>query len=281
MKIPPLDLEKVIEEKISEATLRAYHVGFDQNKFRLQPLVDKILDSLIEFAFGYWKAGEIAPDQMRKKLKEAAETIYTTPKFKKRGEFGELILHILLRGFHNTIPLVSKIYFKDTNNVTVHGFDGVHITVEEKNKKLWLGESKFYANGHNGINALIEDLKLHLKEDYLRREFNFLSRKIPNETPEIEHWKQLMNQYTKLDEIFNSICIPLVCTYTSGLFKKHNNETNEYLKDFEEECRKLKATFDSKNITTNIDVILLLLPVPDKDELNKLLDEKLKTIQSI
>jgi hypothetical protein len=30
-----------------------------------------------------------------------------------RGEFGELILHLLLRDFHDTVPLLSKIYFKD------------------------------------------------------------------------------------------------------------------------------------------------------------------------
>ncbi|WP_330558188.1 Hachiman antiphage defense system protein HamA [Acutalibacter sp. 1XD8-33] len=32
----------------------------------------------------------------------------------RRGEFGELILHLLLRDFKNTIPLISKVYFKDS-----------------------------------------------------------------------------------------------------------------------------------------------------------------------
>ncbi len=279
--IPPLDLKKVIEEKISESTFRAYHVGFDQNKFRLQPLVDIILDSLVEFAFGYWEANKISYPEMRAKLKEAAETIYTTPKYQKRGEFGELILHVLLRGFHNTIPLFSKIYFKDSQNSTVHGFDGVHITIDDANKKLWLGESKFYANGQDGIMALIDDLKNHIKEDYLRKEFNLLSRKIPSETPDIQHWQKLMNKYTKLDEIFSGICIPLVCTYSSDIFKTHTQESDEYLKDFESECRSLKQLFDKNNISTNVDVLLLLLPVPNKDELNRLLDEKLKHMQNI
>lgn len=35
--------------------------------------------------------------------------------FKNRGEFGEIILHFLLRDFKNTIPLVSKVYFKDSS----------------------------------------------------------------------------------------------------------------------------------------------------------------------
>jgi hypothetical protein len=63
-------------------------------------------------------------------------------KYLKRGEFGELILHLILRDFHNTIPLLSKIYFKDSIGHTVHGFDAVHI--DPVNKTLWLGESKLY-----------------------------------------------------------------------------------------------------------------------------------------
>lgn len=48
-------------------------------------------------------------------------------KYLKRGELGELILHLMLRNFHNTIPLISKIYFKDENGSKIHGFDGVLI----------------------------------------------------------------------------------------------------------------------------------------------------------
>jgi hypothetical protein len=281
--IPPFELDKVIEEKISESTFRAYHVGFDQNKFRLQPLADKIMDMLVEFAFGYWENQKDISDTTvwRNKLKEAAETVYTTSKYEKRGEFGELILHLLLRGFHNTIPLVSKIYFKDTNNATVHGFDGVHITIEDDSKKLWLGESKFYANGKDGILALVEDLKAHIQEDYLRKEFVFVSRKIPSETPEITHWKNLLNKNTKLDTILNGVCIPLVCTYTSDMFINNTAETEQYIRDFEAECRELKRLFDEKNITTNVDIILMLLPIPNKDELNEELNKRLANMRNI
>ncbi|NCI49191.1 DUF1837 domain-containing protein [Sediminibacterium roseum] len=36
-------------------------------------------------------------------------------------------------------------YFKDAINVNVHGFDGVHISINGDQKKLWLGESKLYS----------------------------------------------------------------------------------------------------------------------------------------
>lgn len=277
----PFKSEPVIDEKISEATLRAYSVGFDQNKFRLQPLLDIVMDVVPEFAFGHYEAKGIPYTAIANKLREAAKTIYTTEKYQKRGEFGEIVLHLLLRDFYNTIPLVSKIYFKDSGNMAVHGFDGVHITIEGEIKKLWLGESKFYGSGTEGISALLKDVKEHFKEDYLRAEFNLISRKIHDDTPEVEHWKQLMHRHKRLDEIFQSVCIPLVCTYTSDIFKSHIDQTKEYLEAFEKECRELKAEFDKKNIHTNLEIILMLLPVPSKDDLNTEFHKRLNSAQNI
>jgi hypothetical protein len=276
----PFKSEKVIEEKISEATLKAYHVGFDANKFRLKPLADVICRVIPEFSFGYHEGKNVPHIEMYEKFKEAAEIIYQTDKFQKRGEFGELILHLLLRDFHNTIPLVSKIYFKDSHDMAVHGFDAVQITDDGKNKKLWLGESKLYKTGESGVADLIKDLKKHVEADFLRREFQLLYKKLPNQIKEIEYWRDLMDKHTTLDKIFNSIVIPMVCTYSSGLFKKHNDATAEFFKDFISECKKLHDCFKSKIIMTNVEVILLLLPVPDKDELNRTLHERLKAFQA-
>lgn len=277
----PFNSDKVIREQISEATLKAYHVGFDQNRFRLTPLVDVIRQVIPEFALGYYEGRSVPLTEMVERLKEAASTVYTTEKYKNRGEFGELILHLLLRDFHGTIPLISKIYFKDSDNVTVHGFDGVQVTVEGDDRKLWLGESKLYSNGMAGIKDLVKDLKKHIENDYLRKEFLLLSRKLPENMPDIEYWRDLMDKHQTLDKIYSNIVIPMVCTYSSSLFAKHNEETKKYIEEFTMECLALKEEFDNKKITTNVEVILLLLPVPNKDDLNKELDLRLKAMQGI
>ena len=49
----PFKSDLVLEEKISDPALKAYYVGFDQNKFRIQPLVDVIRNVIPEFALGY------------------------------------------------------------------------------------------------------------------------------------------------------------------------------------------------------------------------------------
>src|SRR5689334_3236288 len=112
----PFNSDLVIEETICQPEFKAYHIGFDQKAFRLQPLVDVIRSAIPEFSLGYHCGHSIPLTQIVDRLKEAAETVYLTEKYQKRGEFGELILHLLLRDFQNTIPLISKIYFKDAHN---------------------------------------------------------------------------------------------------------------------------------------------------------------------
>lgn len=277
----PFKSDLVLREQISESTLRGYHVGFDDNKFRLQPLVDVIRKVIPEFALGYYSGTEIPLTEIVEKLREAAETVYTTDKYQRRGEFGELILHLLLRDYCGTVPLISKIYFKDAYNVPIHGFDGVQATIEGTKKKLWLGESKLYTDGVKGIKDLTKDLKKHIEADYLRREFVLLSRKLPVNVPEIEYWRTLMDKHQTLNEIYSNIILPMVCTYSSKIFDNHKSETKEYIEEFEKECRKLSKIFKDKSIKTSIDVILMLLPVPDKNELNQELHKRLKSMQKI
>ncbi len=277
----PFKSELVIQEYICESTLKAYHIGFDQKQFRLQPLVDVIRNVIPEFSLGYHCGENIPLTEIISRLKEAAETVYLTEKYQTRGEFGELILHLLLRDFQNTIPLISKIYFKDSHNVPAHGFDGVQITINGDEKKLWLGESKLYKVGDSGVRELAGDIRKHVNADYLRKEFNLISRKLPANIPEIEHWRNLMDKHQKLDVIFSSIVIPMVCTYNSDIFNNHCEETESYFNDFVSECTNLNATFNRLKGDISTEIILMLLPVPDKDVLNTELDKRLKLMQQI
>jgi len=140
----------VIKNHISEANLHTFYAGFDLGLFRYEAISEILMDAIVDFAFGYHTG--ILKNYDRRKLKEAAKSIYKIKEFSevkwvyvdedselsdceleaekkylKRGEFGELILHLLLRDFIKSVPLVAKIHFKDTDSATVHGFDLIHI----------------------------------------------------------------------------------------------------------------------------------------------------------
>lgn len=301
----------VITEKISEADLKTYLVGFDiddnsQKYYRLDNLVTLLLKVIPEFAFAYHE-GTITPSRVYELTRDAARAIYkikefgevrkiyenncfiedddVSKKYLRRGEFGEVILHLLLRDFHETIPLLSKIYFKDAYGSTVHGFDAVH--VQPSTETLWLGESKLYVDGKSAIRALITDIKEHFKRDYLNDEFTIISKKIkPYDNIENkDYWLKLMDENTKLSTICKSVNIPLLCTYSSTLFTKFDDEyLPQFVKEYEQEVRNLKKYFDEKNdhpLKTNLNVILLLFPVQCKKNLVKKMHEKLTYLQGI
>lgn len=306
----PFGSEKVITQHVSEADLKTYFVGFDLGKYRYDELVDSILDAIVDFAFGFHE-GNKTTEYSRRKLREAAKSIYNIKEFKKikkiyvdenseigdddesnknlkRGEFGELILHLLLRDFHKTIPLIAKIYFKDSDGAPVHGFDAVHIQPDEKS--LWLGESKLYNDGKKGVEALVKDIEAHFNKNYLRRHFALIAKKRhsyenPDDILDKDYWFDLIDETNTLENILGAVTIPLLCVYSSNTFTNHNTEkTEEFIKDYEREIKKLKQHYDAKKlqpINTSLNIILLLFPVPSKKELVKRLHTKLYHTQQI
>ena len=300
--------DKVITEHIHNTELCTYFVGFDltdggDTKYRIDALIDLLVQVLPEYAFGC--KDDLKSTSIIRYIVEASKAIYSIDEFQKvrdiynrgeqiednisdkylrRGEFGELILHLLLRDFHNTIPLISKIYFKDSLGSNVHGFDAVHINPDEKT--LWLGESKIYTDGHAGVKALIEDIKEHIVSNYLDSEFAIIKRKLTNITniPNIDYWQNLLNKSTTLREKFNQITIPLLCVYESDTFKKFNDETKEFYDEYEKNVRELHQYFKNNNdhpLKDRLNIVLLLFPVKSKKEIVGRLHRNLSTIQEL
>ncbi|HSX09880.1 MAG TPA: DUF1837 domain-containing protein [Candidatus Saccharimonadales bacterium] len=336
----PFGASSIINQHISEADFHAYFVGFDFNVFRYDALVELLLNAVVDFSFGYHE-GIVTSAHNRRMLVDAAKSIYKIKlqtdkgekevfkeakkvyvennseikdddEFLKRGEFGELILHVLLRDFVKTVPLLSKIYFKDTYGMTVHGFDGVHIgpsLIKKNENSLYLGESKLYNDGKQGVSELLKDVQHHFNLDFLNQEFNLISRKnkfidedeYKNQNTKEEYqefltqkeeWfsklKKVQTNEIKMQDFLQSVTIPLLCTYSSKVFSNNKDEkTDLFKKEYEEEVKKIKEEFDKKlsfikkqskrndPISTNLNIILMLFPVPSKKELIKKLHTKL------
>lgn len=60
-------------------------------------------------------------------LIKSSKLVYESEKYMKRGEFGEVFLHMAIRQLYSTVPLISKLYWKSGLNETVKGFDSVHV----------------------------------------------------------------------------------------------------------------------------------------------------------
>jgi hypothetical protein len=255
--------------------------GFENRFWRKEQLVDYLFEYLPEFALSYTEFHDFNGENAVAKIRQVVANIYQSAKFKSRGEFGELLLHAIIKETYNTIPAISKIYYKDGPNETVKGFDAVHVVDLGDSLELWLGEVKFYKSISDAIRDVVEELKEHIKVRYLKNEFVAITNKIDNSWPHSKKLKSLMNPHTSLDDVFSNSCIPVLLTYDSDVLTKYSQKSKEYIDEITEEFYSFHRNFNHKLGAFPLSIHLFLLPLNTKDELIKSLEAKLKIWQSL
>lgn len=256
--------------------------GFELKTWRKEQLVDHLADYIPEFALTYSERQAIDSKDIRRMLRNAARNIYQSEKYKNRGEFGELLLHVIIRELYNTIPAISKIYYKDGPNDTVKGFDAVHVVDKGDILELWLGEVKFYTEITGAINDVVKEIFDHIEKDYLRDEFIAITNKIDDAWPHSDRLKSLLDPNTSLDQVFDQACIPVLLTYDSEVIAKYDENSEAYQNEISAEFENLYDSFKKKiSEGVPLTVHLFLLPLKTKAELVDSFDEKLRKLQEI
>lgn len=279
MKHPFFNIIIHKDDEIPE--LHGLCAGFENRQWRKDQLVDYLFEFLPEFALSHTEFHNLNGDNAVAKIRQVMLSIYQSKKFEKRGEFGELLLHSIIRETCKTIPAISKIYYKDGPNDTVKGFDAVHVVDCDDSLELWLGEVKFYNNALSAIADVIKELKGHIEVRYVKNEFISITNKIDNSWPHADKLKSLLSPNTSLDDVFDNTCIPVLLTYDSSVLAKHNQKSVEYLKEISDEFIKFHKDFCDKLGDFPVTIHLFLLPLNTKSELQKSLETKLKTWQAL
>jgi len=307
--------DKVLVLKVGQDDVDGMLINYDLNDsgkydYLYNEFINSVVNYLPEYAMGYNPA-PLLQTQYIPALREAAKSVIKIKRiveikgyldnkipyqnwdpdilmlYKRKGIFSEIILHFILREFKDTIPLISKIYFKDSNAVEAHGFDAVHVSVSGNKKRLWLGETKFYDNSKGALDALVGDLNQHLVTDYLNEQFIIISRALTNNDPLRTEWIGKLNQAKTLSEKFELVKVPLLCIYEDTFAKeimdalnRQENIDTEYITHMSE----LKKHFDKKNTfanKNNVEILLILLPVESKDMIVTKILEKIFNMQNI
>ncbi len=262
--------------------------GFERGEWRNDQLADHVMEWLPEFALSYSELKEIGHHNAIKMTKKAARIVYKTEKYGSRGEFGEILLHIAIRQIYQTIPAVSKIYYKSSVNETVKGFDAVHVVKNKEGLELWIGETKFYSNVTKAIYDVSKEIVDHLETDYLRSEFILIKNKIDSSWPEANSLKTLLDENTSLDQVFQRACIPVLLTYDSNVVKSSNKANQVYVENIYKELMvaykkmrdKLGQEYNERfSETLPITVHVILVPLKAKNALVDALNDRLVSLQ--
>jgi hypothetical protein len=287
---PETILNVVLHNIEDEISLLGVCAGHEDKEWRYDALSRDLMDWAADWVLTHEEKSSFTSGNAMKLISKALSRIYTSAKKESRGEIGELLLHMILRKHLKSEQAISRIYFKDAPNMTVNGFDAVHIvenTVEngdETDLELWLGESKFYVDSYSAVTAVLAELEDHLATDYLRTEFAAISDKISDSWAHASRIQALLSRTVSLDATFKRVVIPVFITFNSDITANHETSSEQYLAEISEylesEWQAFKKRLGKKCLPREVRICLILLPMATKDRLVGAFDERLKAWQT-
>lgn len=259
-------------------------VGYEQSRWRAEELVrDFFRRHLTSFALTYSEWKQINGDNAAAALAHSAKQVYDTNNYMRRGEFGELFLHGILRDFYNAEPAVSKIYFRDTPNDTAKGYDAVHAVINDNNElDLWLGEAKLYENMRSAISEITKSIYQHVENNFLRKEFLAVTNKLDSNWEHYDALKDLLDDNTSLDEIVDRLVVPVLLTYQSTTIGNHREASENYKKELIDEAENAWHIFNEKAPSDfPLTIYFVVLPLENTKTVRDLAHQKLRTYQTL
>ena len=225
-----LEFEIIVNDAIYDIDNK-YMLGiindFEEYKWRLNYFIDFIMDNIHESALTIKeKDCYLNKEEYAQITKASSKNINLT--YNKLGEIGEIVLYGIMRKYYSAFKLVPKIFYKQNKNMYAQGFDSVHITLENEDILLWLGEAKLWKNIKDAMTNVYETLKNHLETDFIKKELAFAYsnddfKSLENE-PSItkEHYsklKDMLNTAKSLDNLKEYLHIPILIIYECDITK--------------------------------------------------------------
>lgn len=272
-------LSKIVDLAKQPEKLICYCAGFEAGKWRVEHLSRHLISWL--------PAAVLRPDEFPANVgdwpaaaRQAAFRFFQDVDPAKRGELGELLLHILCRIEFDTHPTLVKMFYKSATNDVVKGFDLVHTKYDAGRDRLelWLGEAKFYSDGKAAARAAVASIRDHLQAGFLKQEKALIGPLLRKDTPGYDKLRWLFSDTVPIDEIIDRIVVPTLVTFDSSHVLSFCGDHEQYNREIASEV----ATFHSSFRTLadlELEVKLIYLPLGGKAELCADFKKRLETFQ--
>jgi hypothetical protein len=196
----------------TEAQAYCYGLKLDgQGNPRTKDLIEFVASKLIDYSIPK-KLQDEAKEHLNKtgstskiiELGKRAKHLFTD--LEKTGEFGEILLYILVQEILELPQLISKMSLKTSGQLHYQGADGIHVKYDETDNSLSLywGESKMEQTISSGLKNCFDSLKSFLLDTYghdstQTRDLHLITSNIANNlnNPKLE---DILVRYFDLDD---------------------------------------------------------------------------------
>jgi hypothetical protein len=276
---PERFLDKLHSAEVLNLSSDLLCAGYELGKWRCEPFAFHLAEWLPDYAL---PEEELRVNHANSlvKINQAAVRVYTSSKFKKRGEAGEIALHAVCRDFFGTIPISPRVFYKSASNDVVKAFDMVHARLPEgKPVEIWLGESKLYSDGASAISEAISSIRTHVEGGFLANEKIILGPQIPKTTPRYEEISAIFKKQASLDVLLNNavFAVGILCDSVSA--KDAQERDAKYIAGAKEELASLAKALANSGLASQLKLVLVYVPLASKDDLVKAFDARLKGLQ--
>lgn len=257
----------------------SFTLDFDNKKYRQDELVGLIRDVVPYFALTEAEINSIDKSEFNKR----SFTRISDAKQNSKGDYGELLLFIILSFFYDVPKFVTKARLRSTTREQIKGFDCAHFSHESGEVTLWLGEAKFHQSISTAISSSFKSLDEHLNDhDKIKSELRLLGGEMEiNKSLDKFNYdalKPCLSGGKSLDKV--KINVPVLLTYDSNtIFKScDTDEADTECSEFKENLLKeLESNFTSVYAKTwpskkNIKIIFFILPLHSVADLKSKID---------
>lgn len=276
-KTPPCILTRLTD---TSQDSESYCAGFELSEWRCDGLADNLMEWITDYAL---KADELrASDHTNNyvRLKQAASRVYISENYKRRGEVGEIAAHAICRTYFGTIPVAARVNYLSASNDPVKAFDLVHVRYVGKDEiELWLGEAKFFKSRTGAIRDAIASIQSHITAGFLKNEKLLLGPQVSDDIPHSDKIKNLLSAEASLDELIGNAVFPVLIAANSDAAAEHTKPCDGYTAGVQAEMTTLWEMLQASGLSKKIKLLLIYVPLADKDNLNIAFDNRLKGLQ--
>lgn len=255
--MPELVFEVLIDDALASVTTAAHLKAalnkqvlslindFEDGAWRFPKFQKYLWDNIAQTALSQRERLALI-DQSHSTLVAAAKNLRLTDndKIGKGSEIAEVFLYGLMQHQFNALPVVPKIFYKQSVQDNAKGADSVHIVVDGDDFSLWFGEAKFYNSIADArLDDIIDSVLNSLSSDKLRKENSIITSlsdidELPLSATLKTNIKAALSNRNSIDEIKSRINIPILllheCSTTAaaqGLSDAYRAEIAEFHKD--------------------------------------------------
>lgn len=252
--------------------------GFENKRWRYSQLANHILDWLPEVALT--PSERMATfQQPNKQLAHAARRFFDVDDASKRGEIGEVLLHIACRQEFGSYPLIARLFYKMRTNDSVTSVDVAHVVYHANcdELELWLGEAKIYDDVDRAKYAALKSIEGLWDFETLKEMKALIGPKIGGDHKLADKLEWLFQDETSLDEIVDRIVIPICISADYGPTRDAERVTSVYIDTVRKELLDLRKYF-SDRIKPSINFSIIFIPMDSKQDLESIINTKIQAI---